>query len=142
MQKAKGLVLMLLCGSIALTTSTTKAQVKVVGPGYPITHLAMTNGQRQSYEHRCQYFLFTTILGADQPRLAFSYVLPDGTTDPEMPRIENVSIVIDESKATPVVQDVKKDDGGPTQYVLAIDSTTADDAHEGTCLTGVVRKKK
>jgi len=141
MKKAKGLVLMLLCGSVALFTIATKAQVKIVGPGYPITHLAMTDGQRQSYEHRCQYFLLTTILGADQPRIAFSYVLPDGTTDPEMPRIENVSIVIDESKATPVVQDVKKDDDGKTQYVLAMDSTTADQNHEGPCLAGVARKK-
>jgi hypothetical protein len=138
MKKAISLILMLLCGGIVLSTiKKADAQVQVVGPEYPVKEFVMEHPQPG--EKKCQYFFFTTILGVDQPRISFMYTLPDGKIGNEMPRVIDVSIILDESKASPTVRYVGKNDGGKMQFELRMNAVTY--ADEGACLPGVVRRK-
>jgi hypothetical protein len=138
MKKAASLILVLLLGSIApITHNQASAQAKVLGPGYAVQEFSMS-GSPQSYEKKCHYFLFSTVFGKDQPRVSFQYALPDGKTESEMPRVEYLTIVIDESQSAPKVQEAGKNDDGKMQFTLYMNSATAD--QEGPCLVGAKRK--
>ena len=141
MKKALSLILMLmlLCGGIASSTiNKASAQVQVTGPEYPVKEFVMTE-RPQSGEKKCQYFFFTTILGIDQPRVSFMYTLSDGKTGNEMPRVPDVSVVLDESKKSPTVRYVGKNEDGKMQFELQMNAATY--ANESVCLPGVAQKK-
>ena len=139
MKKILSFILMLLCGGVAFSTmNKADAQVRVVGPEYPVKEFSMTTAP-QSGEKKCRYFFFTKILGADQPRISFMYALPDGKTGDEMPRVMDMSIVLDESRASPTVRYVGKNDDGEMQFELRMNAATY--ADERACLPGVVQGK-
>jgi hypothetical protein len=127
MKKAARLVLMLLCGSIATATF---AQVRVVGPEYVVVK---SDARPVAHETSCKgYFLRSE--REDGIRIGFSYVA-DGIHS-ENPRIGDVSVVIDESKASPTFMEAGEDpESGRMRYVLRMNSATAN--REATCLAKI-----
>jgi hypothetical protein len=112
-----------------------QAQARVVTAEYPVAKSTMDSARRQAGERSCTYFFSTSILG--DPRVSFTYTLPGGKTESEMPLVQNLKIRIDESKTTPTVQEIGRDDHNRPQYMLRMNSTTA--GQEGPCLVGIPR---
>jgi hypothetical protein len=110
---------------------------QVTSANYPVTKSTMT-GQPRSGEKKCEYFFYTTILGPSDPRVAFTFVLPDGKTKDEMPSVKDLVIVTDSQQDAPVVREIELTDAGHQQYELRMNSATY--AAEATCLAGVARK--
>ena len=79
----------------------------VLGPEYTLSKLAVNSVQRD--ERQCEYFLWTK-LGGDAQRISFSYVRPDGKTDGDAPRIENVTIVFNPGRTVPTARMAGLDD--------------------------------
>ncbi len=133
------IVQLLLFANIMISVpAIVQAQARVVTAEYPIAKSTMDGAHRQAGEKSCMYFFSTPILG--DPRVSFTYVLPDGKTESEMPRIQDLKILLDNSRSSPTVQEIGKDENGRPQYVLHMSGATAD--QEGPCLAGIPRQGK
>jgi hypothetical protein len=121
--------LLVLIGGIV---SPPAAAQTVLGPEFTLTKLAVRGVQRD--ERQCEYFLWTK-LGGDAQRVSFSYVLPDGKTDGDAPRIENVSIVLTPGKDVPTARIMGTDDYRRTLWQLEMAQGTYD--LNQRCLSGV-----
>jgi len=97
------------------TVSLPAASQTVVGPEFTLTKVTVRAIQRD--ERQCEYFLWTK-LGGDAQRVSFSYMLPDGKTDGDAPRIENVTIVITPGKDVPTARILGTDDNRRTLWQL------------------------
>lgn len=122
-------ILLFLVGS--LVPASVGAQT-VVGPEYTLTKSAVSSLQRD--ERRCDYFLWTKLGGTVQ-RVSFSYTRPDGKTDSDAPRIENVNIVINQAAKVPTARILGEDDYRRTLWQLEM----ARDDYEANqrCLSGI-----
>ncbi|MGD0859926.1 MAG: hypothetical protein ABR912_11445 [Terracidiphilus sp.] len=108
------------------------ASQTVLGPEFTLSKLTLHAVQRD--ERQCEYFLWTK-LGGDAQRVSFSYVLPDGKTDGDAPRIENVTIVIIPGKDVPTARITGTDDYRRTLWQLEM-APGAYDVNE-RCLSGI-----
>jgi hypothetical protein len=114
------------------------AQTKVQSADYPITKSTAPD-HLQSGERNCTYFFYTTILGPNQPRISFTYALPDGKTDDEMPRVNDLSVVIDPTHDIPAVRLLGKNAENLEQFQLRMSAATY--ATEKSCLSGVAERQ-
>jgi len=121
--------LLLLVGG--LVPASTAAQT-VLGPEYTLTKSALASVQKD--EHKCEYFLWTK-LGGDAQRVGFNYQTPDGKSDGDTPRIENVTIVVNPAKDVPTARISGMDDSRRTLWQLEM-SQGAYDANK-MCLRGI-----
>ena len=121
--------LLVLIGGIVPSPAASQT---VVGPEFTLTKLTVRGVQRD--ERQCEYFLWTK-LGGDAQRVSFSYVLPDGKTDGDAPRIENVTIVITPGKDVPTARIMGTDDYRRTLWQLEMAQGTYD--LNQRCLSGV-----
>jgi hypothetical protein len=104
----------------------------VLGPEFTLTKLAVNAVQRD--ERQCEYFLWTK-LGGEAQRISFSYLLPDGKTDGDTPRIENVTIVLVPGKVVPAARMGGMDDNRRTLWQLEMAPGVYD--LNQRCLTGI-----
>jgi hypothetical protein len=104
----------------------------VLGPEYELTRLDVHAVQRD--ERLCEYFL-STKLGGDSQRISFSYKLPDGKTDGDTPRIQNVTIVLNPNKAVPTAKIAGMDDYRRTLWQLEMAPGVYDINQR--CLSGI-----
>jgi hypothetical protein len=104
--------LLVLIGGIV--PASTAAQT-VLGPEYTLTKSAVTSLQRD--ERQCDYFLWTK-LGGDAQRVSFSYIGPNGKSEGDTPRIENVTVVINPAKDVPTATITGTDDSRRTLWQL------------------------
>ena len=102
-----GIVFMLMLPVSGGIAPSPAAAQTVLGPEFTLIKLAVSSLQRD--ERQCEYFLWTK-LGGDAQRVSFSYVLPDGKTDGDAPRIENVTIVFNPGKTIPTARMAGFDD--------------------------------
>jgi hypothetical protein len=109
----------------------------VMGPEFTLTKLAVNAVQRD--ERQCEYFLWTK-LGGDAQRISFSYVLPDGKTDGDTPRIENVTIVLTQGKSIPTARMGGMDDNRRTMWQLEMAPGVYD--LNQRCLAGIPTSNK
>ena len=113
------------------------AQAKVQSADYPIAKSTAPD-RLQSGEKACTYFFYTTILGPSQPRVSFTYMLPNGKTDDEMPRVEDLAVVIDPAHDVPAVRLLGRNDQNREQFQLRMSAATY--ATERSCLPGIAEK--
>ena len=125
--------LLVLIGGIVPSPAASQT---VVGPEFTLTKLAVRAVQRD--ERQCEYFLWTK-LGGDAQRTSFSYVLPDGKTDSDAPRIENVTIVISAGKDVPLARILGTDENRRTLWQLEM-APGAYDLNQ-RCLSGITISK-
>jgi hypothetical protein len=109
----------------------------VLGPEFALTKLTVHALQRD--ERQCEYFLWTK-LGGDVQRVSFSYLLPDGKSDGDAPRIENVTIVFTPGKDVPTARMAGVDDNGRTLWQLEM-AQGVYDLNE-RCLSGIPTSPK
>ena len=88
-----GIVFMLMLPVSGGIAPSPAAAQTVLGPEFTLIKLAVNSLQRD--ERQCEYFLWTK-LGGDAQRVSFSYLLPDGKSDSDAPRIENAAARIDQ----------------------------------------------
>lgn len=113
------------------------SQSKAISADYPITKSTAPD-HPQSGEKKCGYFFYTTILGANDPRVSFTYTLPDGKTDDEMPNVNDLSIVIDPARDVPAIRLLGRNDRNREQFQLRMSAATY--ATESACLPGIAEK--
>jgi hypothetical protein len=121
-------LLVLLGGLVPLPA----AAQTVLGPEFTLIKLAVSSLQRD--ERQCEYFLWTK-LGGDSQRISFSYLLPDGKTDGDTPRIENVTIVLTPGKSVPTARITGLDDSRRSLWRLEM-APGVYDLNE-KCLSGI-----
>ena len=125
--------LLVLIGGIVPSPAASQT---VVGPEFALTKLTVRGVQRD--ERQCDYFLWTK-LGGDAQRTSFSYVLPDGKTDSDAPRIENVTIVISAGKDVPLARILGTDENRRTLWQLEMGPGVYD--LNQRCLSGITISK-
>ena len=113
------------------------AQAQAGSDDYAITKSAPPENLEVG-EKSCTYFFYTTILGPTEPRINFTYILPDGKRKDEMPRAEDLSITLDPKNETPVVSLLGENDKNRDQFRLRMNAETY--AKEKECLLGVTKK--
>ncbi len=127
-------ILLFLAGSFVPASAAAQT---VVGPEYALTKTAVSSLQRD--ERLCDYFLWTKLGGSVQ-RVSFSYLRPDGKIDSDAPRLENVTIVINQAAKAPTARMLGEDDSLRTLWQLEM-AREYYDANE-RCLTGITISQK
>jgi hypothetical protein len=127
-----GIVFMLMLPVSGGIAPSPAAAQTVLGPEFTLIKLAVNSLQRD--ERQCEYFLWTK-LGGDAQRISFSYVRPDGKTDGDAPRIENVTIVLTPGKVAPTARMAGVEANGRTLWQVEMAPGVYD--LNQRCLTGI-----
>ena len=127
-----GIVFMLVLPALGGIAPSPAAAQTVLGPEFTLIKLAVNSLQRD--ERQCEYFLWTK-LGGDAQRVSFSYLLPNGSTDSDAPRIENVTIVLTPGKVAPTARMAGVEANGRTLWQVEMAPGVYD--LNQRCLTGI-----